>query len=106
MGLVAAAFLTYGSASVTVADGHLRAGRARIELEHVGRAVPLDREAARRAAGVEADARAYLLLRPYLHQAVRVEITDPADPAPYWLLGTRHPDHLAAALAGDRRERA
>jgi len=104
--LVAAAFTTYGSAAVVVADGHLQAGRARIELEHVGRAVALDQEAARRAAGVDADARAHLLLRPYLHRAVKVEITDPADPTPYWLLSTRHPDHLAAALAGDRREPA
>ncbi len=27
-----------------------------------------------------------------------MEITDPADPAPYWLVGTRHPDELARAL--------
>jgi hypothetical protein len=49
-------------------------------------------------AGPEADARAYLLLRPYLKRAVKVEITDPADPAPYWLVGTRRPDQLASAL--------
>jgi hypothetical protein len=49
---------------------------------------------------VEADARAYLLLRPYLKRAVRIEITDPADPAPYWLLSTRRPDQLAGVLTG------
>jgi len=27
-----------------------------------------------------------------------VEITDPADPAPYWLVATRHPEELARAL--------
>ena len=59
---------------------------------------PLDADATRRAAGVDADARAFLLLRPYLKRSVRVEITDPADPAPYWLVSTRHPDELAAAL--------
>ncbi|WP_299055519.1 DUF3093 domain-containing protein [uncultured Nocardioides sp.] len=106
MGLVAAAFLTYGSATIVVADGELHAGRARIGLEHVGEARALDREGTRRAAGVDADARAHLLLRPYLHRAVRVEITDPADPTPYWLLSSRHPDHLAAALTADRREPA
>ena len=45
-------------------------------------------------AGVDADARAYLLLRPYLKRAVRVEIADPADPAPYWLVSTAHADAL------------
>ncbi len=63
----------------------------------------LDADATRRLAGVEADARAYLLLRPYLKRAVRVDVTDPADPAPYWLLSTRQPDELAAALTGVTR---
>ena len=35
---------------------------------------------------------------PYLKRAVQVEITDPADPAPYWLISTRHPDELARVL--------
>ena len=97
--LLAAWFLGYGSARITVADGGLRAGRARVEGRHLGAAAPLDPEETRRVAGVEADARAYLLLRPYLKRAVRVELTDPADPTPYWLLSTRHPDRLAAAVA-------
>ena len=80
------------------ADGVLQAGRARIEAGYLGAVESLDPEATRRAAGVEADARAYLLLRPYLKRAVKVAITDPADPAPYWLVSTRHPDELAQAL--------
>ena len=88
----------YGAARVTVDDGFLRAGRARIAGLHLGTSSALDAEATRRISGVEADARAYLLLRPYLKRAVRVEITDPADPAPYWLISTRHPDELARAL--------
>jgi Protein of unknown function (DUF3093) len=91
-------FTTYGGARVVVADGTLRAGRAHIAAEHLGTAVALDAEQTRRVAGVEADARAFLLIRPYLKRAVKVEITDPADPAPYWLIGTRHPEELARAL--------
>ncbi|HEY5420452.1 MAG TPA: DUF3093 family protein, partial [Marmoricola sp.] len=41
-----------------------------------------------------------LATRPYLKAAVRVPVSDPDDPAPYWLVGTRHPDRLAAALVG------
>ena len=29
---------------------------------------------------------------------VRVPVEDPADPAPYWLVSSRRPDQLAAAL--------
>ena len=89
----------FGNARIVVGDGELRAGRAHIEARHIGTATALDAEQARRTAGVDADARAYLLLRPYLKRAVKVEITDPADPAPYWLLSTRRPEELVTALA-------
>ena len=98
LALLAALLLSYGSARVSVRDGWFRAGRARIEAVHLGEVAALDTEATRRVAGPEADARAYLLLRPYLKRAVRVEITDPADPAPYWLVSSRHPDELARAV--------
>ena len=89
---------SYGSARLVVESGTFRAGRAHIGAEHLGTATALDPEETRRTAGVEADARAFLLLRPYLKRAVRVEITDPADPTPYWLVSTRHPEELARAL--------
>lgn len=98
MTLVAAGFWAYGAATVVVAGGQLRAGRARIETRHLGAATPLDAAAMRRQAGVEADARAYLLLRPYLKRGVRVDVVDPADPTPYWLISSRRPAELAAAL--------
>jgi len=100
MGLLAAGFLSYGGARVVVEGGEFRAGRAHIGIDQVGEITSLDADATRRAAGVDADARAYLLLRPYLKRSVRVQITDPGDPAPYWLVSTRHPDRLAAALQG------
>lgn len=96
--LLAALLGSYGSPRIVVADNMLQVGRARIEAHHLGRVDALDADQARRAAGVEADARAFLLLRPYLKRAVRIEITDAADPAPYWLVCTRHPDELAGAV--------
>jgi hypothetical protein len=96
--LLALLLLSYGSARLSVDGGWFRAGRARIEAVHLGAVEALDAEETRRVAGPEADARAYLLLRPYLKRAVKVEITDPADPAPYWLVCTRRPDELARAV--------
>jgi hypothetical protein len=96
--LVAGVFVSYGSAHVTVGGGMLRAGRARISLTHLGQCQALDAEATRRLAGRDADARAYLLIRPYLRAGVRVDIADPGDPAPYWLLASRRPARLVAAL--------
>jgi hypothetical protein len=98
MALLTICFLSYGGVRVIVRNDEFRAGGAHITTGLVGAVAPLDADATRRAAGVDADARAFLLLRPYLRRSVRVEITDPADPAPYWLVSTRHPDELAAAL--------
>ena len=89
---------SYGSPRVVVADGELHAARAHIALEHLGAAEVLDAEATRLTLGPDADARAFLVVRPYLKHAVRVPVTDPADPTPYWLVGSRHPDALADAL--------
>ena len=96
---LAALLLGYGSARIRVADGQLFAARARIEARFLGPAEALDPGETVRVRGVDADARAWLLLRPYLKRSVRVVINDPDDPAPYWLLSTRRPTELVAALA-------
>jgi hypothetical protein len=97
--LVAAAFVRFGAFRVEIAGGELRAGRAHLPLQYVGDVMPLDKEQTRLLAGRDADGRAHLAMRPYVKRSVRVEITDPADPAPYWLVSTRRPKQLAAALA-------
>ncbi len=91
-------FMSYGGARLAVDGGTFRAGRARIPVAVLGAPVALDAEGTRRLAGVEADARAYLVLRPYVHTSVMVPVDDPADPAPYWLVSSRRPDRLVAAL--------
>jgi len=93
---------SYGSARLTVEGGEFRAARAHIPLEHLGAAEALDPGATRLAMGPGADARAFLVVRPYLKRSVRVPVTDPADPTPYWLVGSRHPEALAEALNTSR----
>ena len=102
LALMVALFLTYGSARVAVDGRSFRAGRALVGLEHVGAVTALDADGVRRQAGVDADARAYLLLRPYLKRGVRVDLTDPADPAPYWLVSCRRPEALVSAFEAAR----
>lgn len=102
--LIAVCLWWYGDARVVVSDGWFQAGRARIELVHVGEVTALDAEQTRNVAGRDADARAFLVLRPYLKRAVKVAITDPADPTPYWLVSSRHPDRLAGVLEAARSQ--
>jgi len=91
-----------GSARLAVRAGVLYAGPAHIPLDLLGAVEPLDADETRRVHGVDADARAFLLTRPYLKRSVKVTVADPADRTPYWLLSTRHPRDLAAALTGVR----
>ncbi len=80
-------------------DALLAAGRARLPVAAIAAVTPLDAEQRQRLAGVDADARAFLLLPPFVTTAVRVDLDDPADSTPYWLVATRHPQQLCAALA-------
>lgn len=93
-----AMFLWVGSVRVAVLDGELHAGTAHIPVGLLGAPRALDPEDTRRVHGVDADARAFLLTRPYVKRSVLVPVQDPLDPTPYWLISTRHPDRLAAAL--------
>lgn len=104
LALLALALTSYGGVRVAVTEQRtLVAGKAEVGLEHVGDVVALDGEQTRLVAGREADARAFLLLRPYLRRSVKVSITDPADPTPYWLVSCRHPEKVAAALTAARQ---
>jgi hypothetical protein len=89
----------YGSVVIEADADGLRVGRAFVERRHVGEVRALDRASYRTQLGTGADARAYLVTRPYLDHGVLVAIDDPADPAPYWLVSSRHPDAFATALA-------
>jgi hypothetical protein len=93
-----ALFLWVGSVQVAVRDGQLYAGSAHIPLRLLGTPRTLDAEETRRVHGIDADARAFLVTRPYVKRSVLVPVEDPADPTPYWLISTRHPGSLAAAL--------
>jgi Protein of unknown function (DUF3093) len=91
---------------VAVEHGMLRAGRARIDVHLTGEAEALHGDDARTARGTSLDARAWTVLRPWVDGVVRVPLLDPADPAPYWVVATRHPEELAAALARAREATA
>lgn len=95
---VMAAVFSNAATLVTVSDTELRVGRAVLELAYVTDCTALDQQATRDRGGPGADARAHLVLRPYVPTAVEITLDDPADPVPYWLLGTRRPTELAAAM--------
>lgn len=99
----AAAISSYGSARIRVVQGSLVAGPARIPVDALGSAHALSPAEAVAWRGRKADPRAFMLLRSYVPTALRVEVSDPADPTPYLYLSTRSPMKLAEALDEARR---
>lgn len=88
----------YSFTTVSVDETMLRAGRYRLERRYIAAATVLQGTAAADALGANAEHRAFLFTRPYLRDLVRVDVADPADPHPCWLISTRHAERLAAAL--------
>jgi hypothetical protein len=97
---------SYGSARVRVVNGSLAAGEARIPVTALGEPEVLEAEEARAWRTYKADTRAFMLMRSYVPTAVRVEVTDPADPTPYVYVSTREPQALAAAIRAAKTESA
>jgi hypothetical protein len=98
----AVALAVWSRASIEVSGGELRAGRVTMPLALAGQVQALDAEQTRQMRGPMADPAAFMWVRPYLHQAVYVEVIGDNPDAPYWLVGTRHPEALAAAIDRSR----
>ena len=93
LGFLAASYV------IEVDDAEIRVGRAVLGRSWVSAVVPLDTvRTAARALVFRLDARAHLVLRPWVSTAVELTLDDPADPVPYWLVSTRRPGALATAL--------
>jgi Protein of unknown function (DUF3093) len=104
--LVGTLLVHWSRATIEVADGVLRADRDTLALSQVAEVMALDERQARALRGPRADPSAHILLRPYLRFAVYIGLAEPATGAPYWLVATRHPVELAAAIEAARRSAA
>ncbi|MFJ6197078.1 DUF3093 domain-containing protein [Micromonospora sp. NPDC092111] len=91
-----------GRVRVAVADGELRVDDARLPVRYVADVVPLDAAGKREVLGVGSDPLAFVVQRPWIGGAVQVVLDDPADPTPFWVVSTRRPVELAAALLAAR----
>ncbi|MFV0429643.1 MAG: DUF3093 domain-containing protein [Arachnia sp.] len=97
-GGVLAVLGSYGGLAIAVSDDDLRVGPNRLGAAYIGTVEALSGADAARALGPAADHRDFLRTRPYIEGLVKIQVDDPADPHPYWLISSRHPDRLGAAV--------
>ncbi len=101
----AAALLWWmGRIRIRVAAGELRVDDARLPLQYVSAAVPLTGAAKRDALGPRLSSLAFVVHRPWVRGVVRLTLADPADPTPYWIVSSRRPEGLVAAIEAGTAE--
>lgn len=90
--------LVFTSPTIRVDDRVVRAGRARLPLTAIAGASALDAHGMREARR-HGDPRDYLVLRPWSsRRGVAIDVNDSRDPHPRWVVTTRHPERLTAAI--------
>jgi len=83
------------SPTISATPQGFRAGVATVDWDNVSHVDVVSKEDARHAKGLGLDARAWVVIRPWIKPAVRVHIRDEDDPTPYWLVSTTAPEVLA-----------
>ncbi|MFD4368286.1 DUF3093 domain-containing protein [Rhodococcus sp. NPDC058521] len=84
-------------------DGrHLRVGEAHLPVDVIARAAEVPASAKSAALGRQLDPAAFVQHRAWVKTMILVVLDDPDDPTPYWLVSTRRPAKLLAAIDGAR----
>lgn len=82
----------------TDSDVEFLVGQAHLPASVVARTAAVPRSAKSAALGRQLDPAAFVLHRTWVGPMVLVVLDDPDDPTPYWLVSSRDPDKLIAAL--------
>jgi hypothetical protein len=101
--LAALALIRLSRQRVTVTedrDGEplLRVGPASLPGRFIAGATSVTAADKQSLLGPELNPSAFVLHRPWVGPAVRVELSDPEDPTPYWVFSVRHPEALLECL--------
>lgn len=87
---------------ISVSDSELRVGRMRLPLSVVGRVEVFSPAQMQERTGVAGRADDVLSIPSGHRGGVVVEINDPSDPYRHWVLASRRPGDLAAAIESAR----
>ena len=96
--LAGAVLIRWGRRRVQLAGGNLQVGPAHVPLRHLGKVEVIRPSAKRQALGPDLDPAAFVLHSAWIGPVLRIELTDPQDPTPYWIFSVRRAEELAALL--------
>ena len=102
----AVATLVFTSPVIEVDVSQVTAGRARLPIGFAGNSDAFRGAAATLERGRQLDARAWVVIRGWVDPVVKITVLDAEDPAPYWLVSSRTPERMIAAINAARDEAA
>ena len=83
---------------ISIDDDSFSAGRATIEKKFLGDISLITTDEFRFLRGPGINPRAFHAFRFWVKRGLKVEIKDARDPTPYWLVSSKSPEKLRAAL--------
>ena len=86
------------SLKITLTKGWLLVGPAAIERAFIHNFKALDFKEFKRIRGVDADPACFLQIRFWVNTAIKIDLRDPKDKTPYWLISTNRANELAKLL--------
>jgi hypothetical protein len=86
------------TSKIQISESELRIDKAHIERKYLGKVTVLDSDAMKLLRTRDANPAAYLAIKFWAAKGVKIEITDPRDPTPYWLITSKRGEELAASL--------
>jgi hypothetical protein len=93
-------WIAFAMQTVITFDGQtLRIDKANIESQYLGKVTLLDKTAMRLLRTRDADPAAYLAIKFWEPSGLRIDLNDPRDKTPYWLITSKRGEEIAALLS-------
>jgi hypothetical protein len=102
--LTSMVLMRMGRHQVVLRGGELQVGPAHIPIHYLGQIQTIYPNAKRRALGPDLDPAAFVLHTGWVGPVLRITLTDPADPTPYWIFSVRQAEKLATLLRANTDE--
>jgi len=83
---------------IEIDENELRVGSAHIERQYISTSLTLDKNAMQRIRTRDADPSAFLAIRFWTSEGVKVQLNDSRDSTPYWLISTKNKEQVVQGL--------
>lgn len=100
--LIVVALMVSNSPVIVITPEQIRVGKAALPMKYVAKEKAIEEKNAFAERGPMLDSRAYLALQSSKKGLIKIEVSDPNDPTPYWLFSTGKPELVLEAIKSAR----